>query len=163
MKQVLTIDEMNTLIGFGIDASTASMCYVPVQQPGINETKTWVLMAEPPSQDYHIPAYTLTDLLEKIPQCIDYVYTDEYNKGDVENSQLQILPGIKSKWELRYFAHIHEYGAPSFEGDELIDLVYQQMLWLIKHGYMCHWIPTTDSVDTPEILVKNRYCDFEKN
>mgnify|MGYP003593771418 CR=1 FL=1 len=122
-KRVLSIAQMENLERLGINTSNASMCYV------FSEESEWKLCINDNnwyevSGKKVIPTFTLHDILEILPKeiygnCLalelDYCYI-EY-----------------------YYIHYEEtcsWKSIDFNIEEIMDGVYEMLLWVIEKGYL---------------------------
>lgn len=110
MKTTLTIQESAELIKRGVSADKASRR----------------------TPDYHdIPIFTLADLLSLLPKKITF--------GHRTNCRLKIQPIISSKdcisevWQACY---LHTSLKANAEAPELIDALYELLLWAIDHNHV---------------------------
>lgn len=120
-KQVLSIKQMQYLVNLGLDTSDATMCWIKTpkgREVAFNDDWTGrrESLLEP------IPAYTLQDLLEKLPEFI--------KNPDTENSYegLDIFPE-GNDWIIHYGI------CEVTRNKNLIDAAYEMLCWCIgkKH------------------------------
>lgn len=132
-KQVLSIEQMRQLQDIGVDTKDASMCYVidssksfkPILCISGNESE--YLDAD----SYIVPAFTLSDLVEFLP---NYITDDK-----VMNSILQIelfSPESKRAWSVGYMNVESSVKRVFSIKKELIDSVYEIVCWLAENGYV---------------------------
>lgn len=119
-KQVLSIEQMKYLQELGLDTSDASMC---VEWRESDESKKVVnsLDADTNYDRYYL-AYTLQDILDKLPESIQ-IY-DLY---------------IFKKVGLWYFMYTDGYEDESFHFEkslQVIDAAYYMLCWCVKKGYV---------------------------
>ena len=126
-EQVLSRKQMAHLRELGIDTSDASLCW-----RWSNEGGGWVLgfmnpllqeISNPPHREGPFPAYTIGDLIEKLPKSIDLGF-GEY---DLELS-------IKGEYvEVQYESDYDDY-TPFFCANlSLIESLYRILCWLAEN------------------------------
>ena len=126
-EQVLSRKQMAHLRELGIDTSDASLCW-----RWSNEGGGWVLgfmnpllqeISNPPHREGPFPAYTIGDLIEKLPKSIDLGF-GEY---DLELS-------IKGEYvEVQYESDYDDY-TPFFCANlSLIESLYSILCWLAEN------------------------------
>ena len=126
-EQVLSRKQMAHLRELGIDTSDASLCW-----RWSNEGGGWVLgfmnpllqeISNPPHREGPFPAYTIGDLIEKLPKSIDLGF-GEY---DLELS-------IKGEYvEVQYENDYDDY-TPFFCANlSLIESLYRILCWLAEN------------------------------
>lgn len=126
-EQVLSRKQMAHLRELGIDTSDASLCW-----RWSNEGGGWVLgfmnpllqeISNPPHREGPFPAYTIGDLIEKLPKSIDLGF-GEY---DLELS-------IKGEYvEVQYENDYDDY-TPFFCANlSLIESLYSILCWLAEN------------------------------
>ena len=130
MKQVLSIDQMKRLQSLGLDVGDASMywCYALSYKNAKWELEIYedVISQKRDSAFWEIiPAYTLQDILDKLPKCI---ITDDY------------------EFELNIY--YHETGVSVFYDDggieqlvffsesTILESAYQMLCWCAENGYL---------------------------
>ena len=79
-NQVCTIEQMKALKELGVDISKASMCYVLDDKDSIDNL-TFKINKYSPSTikeypDLVFPVFTVTDMLDMMPKCIDAHYIE---------------------------------------------------------------------------------------
>lgn len=128
MKQTLSIEQMKHLKELGLDTSNASMHYqfLPTADSIINGTdeieKEPCLFVSQPNMEHEYPAYTLQDILGKLPCFIDtHVLT--LQKLANSGTCLYMEPYSRSILNLT-------------ESKELIDAAYEMLCWCIEKGYV---------------------------
>lgn len=130
-KQVLSIEQMKHLQELGLDTSDASMHwqYLPTADAIINGTdeieEEPCLFVSQPNMKHEYPAYTLQDILDKLPKRIE---TEDY--------------------EFELYIYYHENGVSVFydDGDitqlaffskpTLLESAYEMLCWCIENGYV---------------------------
>lgn len=130
-EQVLSIEQMKHLQELGLDTSDASMHwqYLPTVDAIINGTdeteKEPTLFVSQPNMKHEYPAYTLQDILDKLPKRIE---TEDY--------------------EFELYIYYHENGVSVFydDGDitqlaffsktTLLESAYEMLCWCIENGYV---------------------------
>ena len=122
-KQVLSIKQMQYLVNLGLDTSDATMCWIKTPKGrDVAFNDDWTGRRE--SLLEPIPAYTLQDLLYKLPFKIE-TYWLEFgpDKEDVEwyMKYDQIDPGRY----LKYLTSIN-----------LIDAAYEMLCWCIEERHL---------------------------
>lgn len=126
MKQVLSIEQMRCLQEIGVDTSNASMTwmlypYEENKQPQLSLRK-WNTFKEPFRKQHCIPAFTLQDILDKLPYLIDrhiltfQKYPNNYMFLYIENYTKSVIKITESK--------------------ELIDAAYDMLCWYIETPYI---------------------------
>lgn len=128
LKQVLSIEQMNHLQELGLDKSDASMHwqFLPTADSIINGTdeieEAPCLFVSQPNIRHEYPAFTLQDILDKLPCFIDtYVLT--LQKLARTGTCMYMEPYSCSILILK-------------EDKELIDAAYEMLCWCIENGYI---------------------------
>lgn len=117
MKTELTIEQSVRLIELGVDPKLAS-----------NDKVTYDKNVKP----YHHPIYSLADLLSILPKEIT---TSETIMGDDFISELQINWDCNRKlWRCAYLVLPHPVDVGI--APELIDALYQLLIWCLEQGYL---------------------------
>ena len=126
-EQVLSRKQMAHLRELGIDTSDASLCW-----RWSNEDGGWVLgfmnsllreISNPPHREGPFPAYTIGDLIEKLPKSIDLGF-GEY---DLELS-------IKGEYvEVQYENDYDDYTPFFCPNLSLIESLYSTLCWLAEN------------------------------
>lgn len=124
-KQVLSIEQMNCLQSMGLDTSSASMCWIKTpkgRQLAFNDE--WTGRRE--SLLDPIPAYTLQDVLDKLPRFVTY----QYRSYDLIINMEQ--------YTMEYFreADLYTLVTVGFKNTSLIDAAYEMLCWCIMEGYV---------------------------
>ena len=78
------------------------------------------------SEEYVSPAYTLQDILDKLPPIIDEVYW----------LTLEVMDRRKNEWKIKYARINAEHECASFSSEKLIDAAYEMLCWCIENGYI---------------------------
>lgn len=131
-KQVLSVEQMTHLQELGLDTSDASMHwqYLPTADAIINGTdeteKEPTLFVSQPNMKHEYPAYTLQDILDKLPPIIDEVYW----------LTLEVIDIRKNEWKIKYVRINTDYERESFSSQKLIDAAYRMLCWCIENGYV---------------------------
>ena len=129
-KQALSIEQMNHLRKLGLDTSDASLCWTQDPNGEIYSLGIHDEFCYESSYMNPVPAYTLQDILDKLPEeinverrrywlCIDmadermFYFTDDF----------QMLGA--SLWNT-YFR----------DGKTLLDAAYEMLVWCIEKGYV---------------------------
>lgn len=126
-KQVLSIEQMKHLQELGLDTSDASMHwqYLPTVDAiinGIDETeKEPTLFVSQPNMKHEYPAYTLQDILDKLPESIQI-----YDLYIFKQASLWVFKYIDVEDET-----LHSETMP-----RLIDAAYYMLCWCIGKGYV---------------------------
>lgn len=122
MRQVLSIEQMLRLRELGVDTGDASMEWVrDTYIPGL--PYELLLKDQRTGTTYEkIPAYTLQDILDKLPKQID-----EYTL------QIRHAHGY---WVCEYIKPYYNLGIVEIKHDELIDSVYEMLMWCINNGHV---------------------------
>lgn len=132
MKQALSIEQMKHLKGLGMDTSDASMHYqfLPTADSIINGTdeieKEPCLFVSQPNMEHEYPAYTLQDILGKLPLHINDFGT---------KNKLHIEPTFAGPWYISYQIGICEPFVFKLSGN-LLDAAYDMLCWCIENGYV---------------------------
>lgn len=132
-KRVLSIEQMRHLKELGVDTSKASMLWIKPQEgvyfvsyPKLSDGE-WLLSINVEDDRVKalcetVPAFTLQDILDKLPCFIDtYVLT--LQKLARTGTCLYMEPYSRSILVLK-------------EGKEFIDAAYDMLCWCIENGYI---------------------------
>lgn len=127
-KQVLSIEQMKHLQELGLDTSDASMCWccaigyknakweLEIYEDVINQKRDsafWEI----------IPTFTLQDILDKLPPCIEKFYI------------IEISVSTHNKiWHIRYKRA--GCALSYFSSESFIDAAYEMLCWVIESGYI---------------------------
>ena len=115
MKTILTIEDSQRLIELGVDPKLASRRKTEYDENVVPRS---------------YPIFTLTDILNILP------------KGIVHKGlwiKFRITTWIDEPWFAGYQNQIGEYVTPNhapFSAPELIDALYQLLIWVIENGYI---------------------------
>lgn len=128
-KQVLSIDQMKHLRELGLDTSDASMHwqFLPTVESfsngvlALEERPT--LFVSQPNMKHEYPAYTLQDILDKLPSYITY---------NDEEYQLQILPPCICYRYVNYTFDDLDYK----NNADILENAYNMLCWCIENGYI---------------------------
>ena len=128
-KQVLSIDQMKHLRELGLDTSDASMHwqFLPTVESffygvlALEERPT--LFVSQPNMKHEYPAYTLQDILDKLPSYITY---------NDEEYQLQILPPCICYRYVNYTFDDLDYK----NNVDILENAYKILCWVIENGYI---------------------------
>lgn len=130
-KQVLSIKQMQYLVNLGLDTSDATMCWIKTpkgREVAFNDDWTGrrESLLEP------IPAYTLQDIIELLPESIKCVDNKMY-PGTVYWYFLTIT----SSWMVSYdesknFLEPIKY----FASESLLECIYQMLCWCVEKGHI---------------------------
>lgn len=134
-KQVLDIDQVKHLQELGLYTSKASMQYIEnnngTQMCIPTEIARYIKDLE---KGYIIcDAFTLQDILDILPKCIEDKYGYEYG------IEIFYVSDCK-KWEIGY--SLYDDPEESIDDDiiirqdNIIDAAYEMLCWLIENGYI---------------------------
>lgn len=128
-KQVLSIDQMKYLRELGLDTSDASMHwqFLPTVESFFNGVLALeerpTLFVSQPNMKYEYPAYTLQDILDKLPPVIKKYFCLSIRVSE-----------YKKMW------HVEYEGAGCllsyFHLKNLIDAAYEMLCWCVENGYI---------------------------
>lgn len=128
-KQVLSIDQMKHLRELGLDTSDASMHwqFLPTVESFSNgvlalEEKPTLFVSQP-NMKHEYPAYTLQDILDKLPSYVTY---------NDEEYQLQILPPCMCYRYVNYTFDDLVYR----NNVDILENAYRMLCWCIENGYI---------------------------
>lgn len=76
--------------------------------------------------EHEYPAYTLQDILDKLPPIIDEVYW----------LTLEVMDRQKNEWKIKYARINAEHECASFSSEKLIDVAYEMLCMCIEKGYV---------------------------
>jgi len=113
-NQVCSKEQMEELVKFGVDVSSASMCYVKTGCTGN--------MLRINNEDYYgiiYPTFTVVDMLNLMPKNINDYY-------------FEFTMGSPSYYSCRYFSSYTENELYFSEEESIIDAVYNTFLQLAK-------------------------------
>ena len=128
MKQVLSVEQMKHLQELGFDTGNASMHwqYLPTADAIINGTdeieEEPCLFVSQPNMKHEYPAYTLQDILDKLPKEIK-TSTDTYWLG--------ISIYDCKEWYVCYSMSDEFDYYEEFKSRQLIDAAYEMLCWCI--------------------------------
>ena len=131
-KQVLSIDQMKHLRELGLDTSDASMHwqFLPTVESFFNGVLALeerpTLFVPQSNMKHEYPAYTLQDILYKLPPIIEEVYW----------LTLEAMDKQKNEWNIKYARIISEHECASFRSENLIDAAYEMFCWCVENGYI---------------------------
>lgn len=132
-KQVLSIKQMEYLRKLGLDTSDASMnwqyfhtSYLVANTLGDGLNNEPVLCMSKTGVNYEYPAYTLQDILYKLPNSI-------YSSANKKRYYLTIQSNIRISYSVHYSCE--NQWLIMFEGnyDSLIDTAYKMLCWAIEN------------------------------
>lgn len=130
IKQCLSIEQMRHLKELGVDTSKASMHwqFLPTADSIINGTdeveKEPCLFVSQPNMKHEHPAFTLQDILDKLPH------------------YLNPFPSISFAWMIERntiaYRNVEDVNdcLKHFTDDLLIDAAYDMLCWCIENGYI---------------------------
>lgn len=130
-KQVLSIEQMKHLHKLGLDTGDASMHwqYLPTADAIINGTdeteKEPTLFVSQPNMKHEYPAYTLQDILDKLPTLI--IISSDFYKICIELSC--------GYWDIYYYKS-DATELISKKSENIIDVAYDMLCWCIEKGYI---------------------------
>lgn len=128
-KQVLSIDQMKHLRELGLNTSDASMHwqFLPTVEFFFNGVLALeerpTLFVSQPNMKHEYPAYTLQDILDKLPSYITY---------NDEEYQLQILPPCICYRYVNYTFDDLDYK----NNVDILENAYKILCWVIENGYI---------------------------
>lgn len=131
MKQVLSVEQMKHLQELGLDTSDASIHwqYLPTADAIINGTdeieKEPTLFVSQPNMKHEYPAYTLQDILDKLPTLI--IISSDFYKICIEPSC--------GYWDIYYYKS-DATELISKKSENIIDVAYDMLCWCIEKGYI---------------------------
>lgn len=121
MKQVLSVEQMKHLKELGVDISDASMCWIKDSEGNrflsVNDEYCYEMSHLSP-----VPAYTLQDILDKLPCFI--------------GNQVLTIQKLADSYTCLYMEHYTRSIGNITEGKELIDAAYDMLCWCIENGYV---------------------------
>lgn len=130
-KQVLSIGQMKHLQALGLNTSDASMHwqFLPTADAILNGTNEIeeepCLLVSQPNMKHEYPAYTLQDILDKLPTLI--IISSDFYKICIEPSC--------GYWDIYYYkSDITEL--ISKKSENVIDAAYDMLCWAIENGYI---------------------------
>lgn len=132
-EQVLSVEQMKHLQELGFDTGNASMHwqYLPTADAIINGTdeieEEPCLFVSQPNMKHEYPAYTLQDILDKLPKEIK-TSTDTYWLG--------ISIYDCKEWYVCYSMSDEFDYYEEFKSRQLIDAAYEMLCWCIENGYV---------------------------
>lgn len=127
-NQVLSIEQMQELIELGIDTSNASMCWVWHQQ-GEGGYHHLEINRELYPCIKDIPTFTLQDILELIPPCIEGEPIDEFE------TEYTLDIDFMAK-NISYYDYIWDRELISFDYNNLLDGAFQMLKWCKENTYI---------------------------
>lgn len=130
-KQVLSVVQMKHLEELGLDTSDASMHwqFLPTADSIINGTdeteKEPTLFVSQPNMKHEYPAYTLHDILSKLPR-----YINDFGA----TYKMCVEPLFSGPWAISYQIGISESFIFKVAGN-LLDAAYDMLCWCVENGY----------------------------
>ena len=127
-KQCLDVQQMQHLQELGLDTSNASLCWIKTPNGrDLTFNDEWVNLEE--SILDPVPAYTLQDVLDALPENIYSEY--------IGWAKLELQAYSEDKWVAgyRYIDTCNRYIIYRDE-KELIDAAYKMLCWAIENGYI---------------------------
>ena len=126
IKTTLTVEESDRLIDLGVDPKLASECISAMKVCASGRG----IIRLPESK----PIYTLADILSILPKEI------EDSNLDIISTQVDIKNHKKvSGWIATYIDSHNDLTFTDglvFQAPELIDALYQLLIWILKNGYL---------------------------
>lgn len=134
-KLVLDRTQMKYLQNLGLDISNSTMYWLRIIRTDTNEIEhDWYLglTKEVPQPVLTIierkleviPAFTLQDILELLPDSIYPKYEHQILDLSIEK--------FEKDWTVSYKNLVY---SKSFDGDQLIDVAYKMLCWCIENNY----------------------------
>lgn len=119
-KQCLDISQMKHLKELGVDTRTASLCWVCL----LSEPYLSFYDKEYPQEDTKVvPAFTLQDILDLLP-------------NNVDNELFLFIEKGKHKWRIGYTDISSDEIFEDFSDKNFIDAAYEMLCWIIENGYL---------------------------
>lgn len=131
-KQVLSIDQMKHLRELGLDTSDASMHwqFLPTVESFFNGVLALeerpTLFVSQPNMKHEYPAYTLQDILDKLPKEIK-TSTDTY---------WLTVSIYTNMWYICYSMSDEFDYYKEFSSVSLMDCAYDMLCWCIENGFI---------------------------
>lgn len=128
-KQVLSIDQMKHLQELGLELRNTSTLLWYKQMLGKIPISDWELSVWSENlfcEEYVYPAYTLQDIIDKLPPIIYEVYW----------LIIEIMDRQKNEWKIKYARTNGEHECVSFMSENLIDAAYEMLCWVIEKRYI---------------------------
>ena len=120
--KVLTIEQMNKLEGLGVDVKPKGMCLMYTSDSSDNY---YLKYGESTCED-DVVAFGLQDIIDLLPKSI----TD--CDGSVFNFCIEHVVNSYVLWYISY-----DYdNIIKFENEELLQLSYEMLIWVIENGYL---------------------------
>ena len=131
MKQCLDIEQMKHLQGLGLDTSNASASwYKPDMDTKYMSMFGHLKQEELMGNEESIPAYTLQDVLDLLPESIK-MYGEEYYLVVEKDAVMYVLwTGVAQMTKV--------FGKGKFINNPqpIIDYAYEMLCWCIEKGYV---------------------------
>ena len=128
-KQVLSIEQMQYLQELGLDTTNASMCWIKTSnERALAFNDEWIYLRE--SFLDPVPAYTLHDVLDKLPKEINSRTRRFWLRIDLGDECLYYYYDNLSLVEIR--KKVFGYNGSG----ELIDAAYEMLCWCINNKHI---------------------------
>lgn len=126
LENVLSIEKMKHLEELGVNTDNASMTwmlypYEEGKQPQLS-LREWRTFKEPFRKEHCIPAFTLQDILDKLPCFI--------------GNQVLTIQKLADSYTCLYMEYYTRSMINITESKELIDAAYKMLCWCIENGYI---------------------------
>lgn len=121
MKQALSVEQMKHLEDLGVNTSDANMCWMKDSE----ENRFLSVNDEYCYEMYHlspVPAYTLQDILDKLPCFI--------------GKEVLTMQKLADSYTCLYMESYTRSMINITESKELIDAAYEMLCWCIENGYV---------------------------
>ena len=121
MKQILSIEQMKHLKDLGVNTSDANMCWMKDSEENrflsVNDEYCYEMSHLSP-----VPAYTLQDILDKLPCFI--------------GNEVLTIQKLAYSYTCLYMEPYTRSMIKITESNELIDVAYEMLCWCIEEGYV---------------------------
>ena len=130
-KKVLDIEQMQHLQELGLDTSNASALYCIDNESGEKQLMWNEQVEETDKDDEYfriVPAYTLQDILDLLPETIERAEGDFF---------LEIAK-LNGFWYASYIIYVKKGSRfiVMIDEEELIDAAYEMLCWCIENGHI---------------------------
>ncbi|OJX63050.1 MAG: hypothetical protein BGO84_14190 [Dysgonomonas sp. 37-18] len=132
-NQVLSIEQMKSLIQLGIDTSKASMCWI--KNTDGDETENKYMLSVHNEWCYEmsclspIPTFTLQDILSILPRKIHDKITNRNAHLNIEYAENKV--GIS--YLVGAYVMVGDFRTIN---DNIINAAYSMLIWAIDHNYL---------------------------
>ena len=123
MKNNLTPDQSKRLIELGVDPSKASKSCIVCKEPYLGAPNRFC-------NDVKVPIFNLADVISLLPRIIKYGNRVCRLKFQ---AIVSIHDGLSEVWQACY---THTSSKTNKEAPELIDALYELLIWCIKNKYL---------------------------